>query len=88
LRDEDIEADLLKLRVSEILERICGYLEIAPDWERGQSGPWAIAEAEAQLPGSPYAAPRREQNFAEAAEPDRLGDPVWGPLAGTGSAPP
>jgi hypothetical protein len=32
LRDEDIEDDLLKLPVSEILERICGYLEIAPVW--------------------------------------------------------
>jgi hypothetical protein len=71
LRDEDLDADLLKLPISEILERICGYLGLDPDWNLWKHEAWAQAEAEAAMPGSPYAKPPRAPQTApaEAAPP-------------------
>ena len=86
LRDEDLDEDLLNLPISEIIDRICIYLRIDPDWDMWTTEPWAVAEAEAQVPGSPYAEPLKTpepmpEAMAEIAPPRP-------PSAATGSDPP
>jgi hypothetical protein len=86
LRDEDLDEDLLNLPISEIIDRICIYLRIYPDWDLWRTEPWAQAEAEANVPGSPYAESPREPESAAAAEPATAAPR---PLsAATGSDPP
>jgi len=70
LKDEDIDQDLGRCPVSDILGRLCDYLEIQPPWERWRREPWAMEEARRKVPGSPYAEP-------PAAEPE----PAEGPEA-------
>ena len=90
LRDEDLDEDLLNLPISEIIDRICIYLRIDPDWDLWRTEPWAQAEAEAQVPGSPYAeapeAPKAEPAEMAELEPPRV--PPRPSLATTGSDPP
>lgn len=71
LKDEDIDQDLGRCPVSEILGRLCDYLEIPPPWQRWRKEPWAMDEARRKVPGSPYAEP------PPAAEPE----PAEGPEA-------
>jgi len=89
LRDEDLEADLLDLPVSELIDRICIYLRIDPDWDMWKHEPWAQAEAEANVPGSPYAEPAAaEPSPGMPADPDAPADVSLPPRAATGSDPP
>jgi hypothetical protein len=70
LRDEDLDEDLLNLPISEIIDRICIYLRVDPDWDMWKTEPWAQAEAAAQVPGSPYAEPpAAEMVPVETADP-------------------
>ena len=57
LGDEDLGEDLGRSPVSEILGRLCDYLEIQPLWQRWRREPWAMEEARRKVPGSPYAEP-------------------------------
>ena len=90
LRDEDLDADLLRLPISEILKRICFYLGLDPNWDLWKHEAWAVAEAEAAVPGSPYTAP---SNAAEAppgttTDPAPPVAPSRPPRAETASDPP
>jgi hypothetical protein len=73
LGDEDIDQDLGRCPVSEILGRLCDYLEIPPPWERWRREPWAMDEARRKVPGSPYAEP---PPAAAAAEPEAKPEPA------------
>jgi hypothetical protein len=55
--DEDIEQDLGRCPISELIGRLCGNLRIRPLWERWSTEQWAMEEARSQVPGSPYAKP-------------------------------
>jgi hypothetical protein len=57
LEDEDIERDLDRRPLSELIARICRDLGITPEWSRWQNAFWALEEARQKPPGSPYAAP-------------------------------
>jgi hypothetical protein len=70
LKDEDIDQDLGRCPVSDILGRLCDYLEIQPIWQRWRKEPWAMDEARRKVPGSPYAEPPpAEEPAASAPEP-------------------
>jgi hypothetical protein len=90
LRDEEIERDLLNLPINEILKRICSDLGLDPDWDLWKHEAWAMAEAEAELPGSPYAKPPQSAE-AVPAETKTSGPTTAAPRpqpATTGSDPP
>ena len=90
LRDENIEGDLLKLPITEILKRICSDLGLDPNWDLWKHEAWAMAEAEAEVPGSPYAKPPRAPEAAPA-EPKASGPTTAAPRpqpATAGSDPP
>jgi hypothetical protein len=57
LDDEDIEHDLERCSLGELVGRICRELGIKPDWAIWQDAFWALEEARQKPPGSPYAAP-------------------------------
>jgi hypothetical protein len=68
-RLEDLDADILDVNVSVVVERICRALGVTPDWSLWQTDSWAMDEAEWGGPTSPYAetTPRRRI----APDPDR-----------------
>ena len=43
--------------VGEIVASVCQEIELTPDWSLWEAEDWAIEEAEAKTPGSPYAGP-------------------------------
>src|SRR6185437_7233157 len=57
LHDGDEEADFADRPIGELVARICRDLGIDPDWSRFEAEDWAIEEARAQTPGSPFADP-------------------------------
>ena len=60
LEEEDGDyADYGLRPVSETVARLCEDLELEPEWERWANKPWAIAEAEAGVAGSPYVSRKR-----------------------------
>jgi len=73
LDDEDIERDLERCPLGELVGRICRELGIEPDWAIWQDAFWALEEARQKPPGSPYAAPPvvpvTEDPRSDAAEP-------------------
>jgi len=90
LRDEDLDEDLLNLPISELIDRICIYLRIDPAWQMWTTEPWAVAEAEANMPGSPYAEPptETEPTPGVTAEPEPTREASRPQLATTGKDPP
>ncbi len=83
LFEDDIEYQGYGLRpVSETVGRLCEEFGLEPDWDRWADTAWAIEEAEAGTPGSPYVAKDRggtgecvlEARAARAA-PDATGPP-------------
>ncbi|HVJ53003.1 MAG TPA: hypothetical protein VM689_11095 [Aliidongia sp.] len=85
LEDEDILADLRERSVSEVVARICRGLGIKPDWRLWEGEDWAIAEAEAGVPGSPYAGRRPAAN---SDRPPAGAEEPAPPRIATGSDPP
>jgi hypothetical protein len=75
LGDEDIDQDLGRCPVSEILGRLCDYLEIQPIWQRWRREPWAMDEARHKVPGSPYAEPPPAEP-EPAEEPEARPEPA------------
>jgi hypothetical protein len=49
------DADFGERPIGEIVARICRDLGVTPDWRRWAGEGWAVEEARAQPPGSPYA---------------------------------
>ena len=70
LEDEDVYGDLLSRPMGEIVALICEDLGLKPDWDRLAKEAWAVEEARAAPPGSPFA--------AKAAAASST-DPVWPP---------
>jgi hypothetical protein len=64
LKEEDIERDLARYPLSELIARICRDLGIEPVWELWETEYWALEEARLKPPGSPYARP-------PASEPEK-----------------
>jgi hypothetical protein len=58
LEHDDIYGDLLDRPVSEIIERVCKDLGLAPDWSRLAQEAWARDEIAAGAAGSPLASLR------------------------------
>ncbi len=78
LFEGDIEYEGYGLRpVSETVLRLCEELGLEPDWGRWADLPWAVEEAEADTPGSPYVAVERggTGECVLEAEPDATGPP-------------
>jgi hypothetical protein len=75
LDEDDIERDLDRCPLGELIARICRELGITPDWEFWQQHQWALEEARLKPPGSPYAEPpapdpeRPKSEEAKAEEP-------------------
>ena len=69
LDHEDIERDLARCSLSELIGRICRGLGIKPNWDLWRQQFWALEEARLRTPGSPYAdAPPAETPKAEASQ--------------------
>ncbi|MDB5464527.1 MAG: hypothetical protein JWP23_2916 [Phenylobacterium sp.] len=71
LADGDEEADFAERPIGELVARICRDLGVTPDWSLWHDDDWAIEEAAAKAPGSPYAAHAPE---ADDPRPDDPGD--------------
>ena len=61
LDDGDEEADFADRPLGELVARICADLGVEPDWSLFEDEDWAIAEARARPPGSPFAAARADE---------------------------
>jgi hypothetical protein len=55
LDDGDEEADFADRPIGELVARICRDLGVTPDWSLFEDEDWAIEEAGARPPGSPFA---------------------------------
>ena len=55
LSDPKDKDDFTDLPISELIARVCRDLGMIPDWSLWEEEDWAIEEAEARTPGSPYA---------------------------------
>jgi hypothetical protein len=55
LEDGDEEADFADLPIGELVARICRDLDVDVDWSLFEDEDWAIEEARARPPGSPFA---------------------------------
>jgi hypothetical protein len=64
-KDKDEFADL---PISQLIARICRDLGVVPDWSLWEDEDWAVEEAEARMPGSPYAPPGFEAAWPETAD--------------------
>ena len=51
------EEDFTYLPMGVLLARVCRELGVRPNWSLWADEPWAIAEARAQVPGSPFTGP-------------------------------
>jgi hypothetical protein len=71
-KDKDDFADL---PISQLIARVCKDLGIIPDWSLWANEEWAIEEAEARTPGSPYAAP----HYETAVWPEEAGGETHSP---------
>ena len=73
LDEEDIERDLERCPVGELVGRVCRGFGIKLNWAIWQDQFWALEEARLQTPGSPYAAPpaalEPEEPKPEAVKP-------------------
>jgi len=67
LTDPKDKDDFADLPISQLIARVCKDLGIIPDWNLWAGEEWAIEEAEARTPGSPYAAPHYEAFWPEEA---------------------
>jgi hypothetical protein len=67
LTDPKDKDDFADLPISQLIARVCKDLGIIPDWNLWAGEDWAIEEAEARMPGSPYAAPHYEAAWPEEA---------------------
>ncbi|HEX3363697.1 hypothetical protein [Phenylobacterium sp.] len=73
LEDGDEEADFADRPIGELVARICRDLNIIPDWSLFEDADWAIEEARARPPGSPFAA-----ESSGSGNPDETpSDPPW-----------
>jgi hypothetical protein len=90
LEDPDDEADFADRPVGELVARICHDLELTPDWSLWEAEDWAIEEAEAKMPGSPYAGPGavRRRLTAPWERPYKEPLPPAGRGRGGGETPP
>ena len=70
LEDGDEEADFADRPIGELVARICRDLDITPDWSLFEDADWAIEEARARPPGSPFAA-------AGSGPDEAAPDPPW-----------
>jgi hypothetical protein len=55
LHDEDEYGDILQRPIGEVVALICKDLGLEPDWDAWAHKPWAVEEAAADAPGSPFA---------------------------------
>ena len=62
------------LSIGENVARLCREIGLKPDWELWKDEEWAIEEAEAETPGSPYGRPWREDEAAETEEAAELAE--------------
>ena len=73
LYEDDIERDLERCSVGELVARVCRGFGVKPAWEIWKDQFWALEEARLRTPGSPYAAPpaapEPEKPRPEAAKP-------------------
>lgn len=75
LEDEDVYGDVLARPMGEIVARVCEDLGLSPDWTRLAKEAWAVEEARAAHPGSPFAPPAAAEapNGVPAQPPPRSG---------------
>jgi hypothetical protein len=69
LADPDEDLDFEDAPISALIGRVCKALGVEPDWEAWEEEDWAMEEAEAWTPGSPYPLWRgaaRDEDEAEA----------------------
>jgi len=76
LKEEDIERDLARYPLSELIARICKDLGIEPVWELWDTEYWALEEARLKPPGSPYARPPAPEAKPERVEPQEARPPA------------
>ena len=69
LKAADIERDLGRCSMGELMSRVCRDIEIEPNWNRWAQDDWALEEARLKIPGSPFVVRAEEPDEAHPAEP-------------------
>jgi hypothetical protein len=70
LDDDEGGADFLDRPLGELIAAICRDLGLTPDWSLWVNEDWAVQEAKAKPPGSPYAKRRPRRSWPETTWPD------------------
>ncbi len=75
--DDGEDGDFLEAPIGELVARICGDLQLSPDWTEWAAAPW-VADAVAATPGRPAAPPVAVAPIIGPGREAQGRDPPWG----------